>query len=79
MRMHLLGRAVAVAGAAMALTAAPAAAQIEYMTSGSFGGACSGRSCTVGGITITYNPATNGSMPVNAPSFISFGYFQSKG
>ena len=79
MRMRLLGRAFAVAGAAMALTAAPAAAQIEYSTSGMFGGACSGTSCTMGGITITYNPANNGSMPINAPSNISLGYFQTTG
>lgn len=65
----------------MALTAAPAAAQIEYTTSGTFGGAtCGGSSsCTIGGITITYNPGSNGSLPITAPSNISFGYFQTTG
>lgn len=79
MRMRLLGRAIAVAGAAMALTAAPAAAQIEYSTMGMFGGACSGSTCTVGGITITYNSASNVGTPVDAPSFISFGTFKTTG
>lgn len=79
MRMRLLGRALAVAGAAMALTAAPAAAQIEYSTMGTFGGACTGSTCTVGGITITYNAASNVGTPVNAPSFISFGTFKTTG
>jgi hypothetical protein len=79
MRMRLLGRAFAVAGAAMALSAAPAAAQIEYSTMGSFGGSCSGSACTVGGITITYNAASNVGSPVGAPSFISFGTFKTTG
>lgn len=77
--MRLLGRAIAAAGTAVMLAAAPAAAQIEYSTSGSFGGACSGSTCTVGGITITYNAATNIGTPVEAPSFISFGTFKTTG
>jgi len=63
----------------LALTAAPAAAQIEYSTSGMFGGPCSGSTCTLGGFTFTYNPATSGSLPIAAPANISFGYFQGIG
>jgi hypothetical protein len=63
----------------MTVAAAPATAQIEYTTSGSFGGACSGTTCTVGGITITYNSASSMGSPVQAPSFISFGTFKTTG
>lgn len=77
--MRLLSRAVVAAGAAVMLAAAPAAAQIEYSTAGMFGGACTGSTCTVGGITITYNAATSNGAPVAAPSFISFGTFKTTG
>ena len=77
--MRVNGRAWLAAAAVMTVAAAPATAQIEYTTSGSFGGACSGTTCTIGGITITYNSASSMGSPVQAPSFISFGTFKTTG
>lgn len=65
----------------LALTAQVASAQVNvnYSTTGNFTGLCSGIVCSLGGMTIAFNPLTSNSVTLDANngyfSFLSFGEF----
>ena len=69
----------------LALTAQVASAQVtvNYATTGSFSGLCTGIVCTLGGMTIAFNPLTSNSVTLDANngyfSFLSFGEFNVSG
>ena len=69
----------------LALTAQVASAQVtvNYTTTGSFTGLCTGIVCTLGGMTIAFNPLTSNSVTLDANngyfSFLSFGEFNVSG
>lgn len=69
----------------LALTAQVGSAQVtvNYTTSGSFSGLCTGIVCTIGGMTLAFKPLTSNSVTLDANnnffSFLSFGDFNVNG
>ncbi len=77
---HLLK---AVLGLGLSAGVASAQVIVNYNTAGSFSGPCSGLSCTLGGMTVSFNPLANNSVTLDANngfySFLSFGEFKVSG
>jgi len=66
-------------GLAVSATVASAQVTVNYTTLGNFTGGCSGSSCTVGGMTLTYTALTNNVIVLDNNngffSFLSYGFF----
>lgn len=81
--MRIATRAVAGALLAGAVLAAPAQAQINFFTTGSFSssipGLCTPLSCTGGGFTLTYTPKTLNPGLIGSGSIVSLGNFSLTG
>jgi len=73
----------AAVGLAVSASIAGAQTTVNYTTTGSFNGACSGLACTLGGMTISFNPLTSNSVTLDVNngyfSFLSFGEFNVTG